>query len=344
MQVKNTALFFIMFFSIFLLTEHIHADEAIINVDDLNIRNGPGLEYEKIGQVNSEEVYQILQQQDEWVEIQFNNNTGWVTAEFISIQTDSNNEKPSADTVAIQYDNTHIRSKPDSGSDIIHFAEKGAVYNVISEQDEWYEIENGDVTGFINKQLIKEDAAPSSTGFKNKTIVIDAGHGGRDVGAIGANGSYEKDIAYLTAEELASELATLGAEVLLTRPEDEFISLGSRVSYANIMDTDAFISIHYNSVPDLPNVNGTETYYYHEQYEQLADYIQKEIVKETNAQNRGKTYGDFFVIRQTFKPSVLLELGFISNEEKEALLHTNAYQKKIVSGIVNGLGKYFANE
>ncbi|OZU89857.1 N-acetylmuramoyl-L-alanine amidase [Virgibacillus indicus] len=344
MQVKKTALFFIMFFSVFLFTEHIHADEAIINVDNLNIRNGPGLDYEQIGQANTDEVYQIVGEQDEWVEIQFNNNTGWVTTEYISVRTESNNESPSADTITIQYENTHIRSNPAVDSDIIHFAEKGAVFNVISEQGDWFEVENDEATGFINKNLLGEDKTSSTTGFKNKTIVIDAGHGGRDVGAIGAKGSYEKDIAYLTAEELAKELTILGAEVLLTRPEDEFISLGSRVSFANIMDTDAFISIHYNSVPQLANVNGIETYYYHEQYEQLANYIQKEIVKETDAENRGKTHGDYLVIRQAFKPSVLLELGFISNQEKEALLQTSAYQKKIVSGIINGLGKYFANE
>ena len=344
MQVKKSAFFIAFFFSLVLLTGHIHADEAIINVDNLNIRNGPGLDYDEIGQVNSDEVFQIVSRQDEWVEIQFKGETGWVTAEYISIREESKNGTPSVSNITIQYENTHIRTEPTTDGDIIHFANKGDTFSVVSLQGDWYEVEKGNITGFINKQLIKKDKTSSTTGFTNKTIVIDAGHGGRDVGAIGASGSFEKDISYLTAEELAKELTTLGAEVLLTRPEDEFISLGSRVSYANIMDTDAFISIHYNSVPRLPNVSGIETYYYHDQYQQLANYIQKEIIKETGADDRGATYGDFLVIRQNFKPSVLLELGFISNKSKEELLHTNVYQKKIVTGVVNGLRKYFANE
>ncbi|WP_240510195.1 N-acetylmuramoyl-L-alanine amidase [Virgibacillus profundi] len=343
MKFKSNFLIIIaLHFSVLLYANQVYADQAVINVDGLNIRSGPGTDYDSIGKANTDDVYQIIQQADEWVEIQFGDQTGWVTTEYLSIKAESN-EDFTEKTITIQHDNTQIRSGPSTDNDIIHFADQGTTYDVISEKGEWYEITKDDFTGFILKQLVEKDETSSTTGFTNKTIVIDAGHGGRDVGAIGATGSYEKNIAFLTANELAQELSTLGAEVLLTRPEDEFISLGSRVSFANIMDTDAFVSIHYNSVPNLPNVSGIETYYYHEQNQGLANYVQKEIIKETDAENRGTTHGDFFVIRQTLKPSVLLELGFMSNEEKEALLHTTPYQKKLVTGIVNGLGKYFAN-
>ncbi|MEC5422151.1 N-acetylmuramoyl-L-alanine amidase [Virgibacillus sp. C22-A2] len=325
------------------------ADQAIINADNLNIRNGPGTEYNVIGKVNKGEDYPILQIENDWVEIQLEEGTGWVTNEYITVRTDSTNNGSrdsnfEEESIIIQHNNTQMRSGPSTENEITNFADRGEVYEVLSITGDWYELSKEGYTGYVLKQLVSKNKTLSSTGFKNKTIVIDAGHGGRDVGAIGATGIFEKDIAYLTAQELAQELRVLGAEVLLTRSEDEFISLGSRVSYTNMIDTDAFISIHYDSVPELPQVTGIESFFYHSQDQKLAEYIQSELVKETEAKDRGTTHGNLLVIRQNLKPSVLLELGFLSNTEEEALLTTGSYQKSIVSGIVNGLGRYFSNE
>jgi N-acetylmuramoyl-L-alanine amidase len=325
--------------------QHIYADEAVINADDLNIRSGPGTNYEPIGQTNSGESYSIVSLDGDWAEIQLENDTGWVAVEFITIESKNEDlaldETPSS--ITITRDHTQIRNDPSTDGEIIHFAEEGSEFEIIGQTDEWYEISGNDLSGFIYKNLLDQSAS-TSAGFKDKTIVIDPGHGGRDVGAIGASGSYEKNFAFLTAAELKQELEILGANVLLTRPEDEFVSLGSRISFSNMMDTDAFISIHYNSVPELPEVTGIETYYYQGQNEILASYIQSELIKATDANDRGITNENYLVIMQNVKPAVLLELGFISNEENEALLETIGHQKKIVSGIINGLGKYFAYE
>lgn len=345
------------FIMLFIIPTDIYADNnAIVNSDNLNIRSGPGTKFNIIGQANTDDTYPIIMEQGKWVEIQLEAETGWVTKAYITIEensaekdsietsmTDESNSTNTEKTIIIQFDNTQLRKGPSTDYEITRFADKGAKYDVISDEDNWYEISKGDFTGYIFKQLIHKSSKTSpSSGIKNKTIMIDAGHGGRDVGAIGATGTYEKDITYLTARELKHELSILGADVLLTRPEEEFVSLGSRVSLSNISDTDAFISIHYNSVPELPHVTGIETYYYHEQNKDLAKYIQQEIIKQTDSNNRGTTQNSFFVIRQNFKPSVLIELGFISNQEKEALLGTTAYQQNLVSGIVNGLRKYFS--
>jgi len=321
------------------------ADDAKINADDLNIRSGPGTEFESMGQANTGESYSIVSQEGDWVEIQLENDTGWVALEFVTIDMESDDtvETSNQNTVTISNDHTQIRNGPSTDNDIIHFAEAGIQYEVTGETDDWYEVSGNGVEGYIYKNLIKQ---PESTapGFKDKTIVIDPGHGGRDVGAIGASGAFEKDFAFLTAQELKQELEILGANVQLARPEDEFVSLGSRISFSNTMNTDAFISIHYNSVPELPDVTGIETYYYQEQNEKLASYIQSEVIKATDANDRGITNDNYLVIMQNVQPAVLIELGFISNEEKEDLLGTIGYQKKIVSGIINGLGKYFAYE
>ncbi|WP_188453543.1 N-acetylmuramoyl-L-alanine amidase [Virgibacillus oceani] len=356
MRITSTTLLFFSIFLLFSIT--VSANEAIINTDNLNVRSGPGTNYEKTGQVHTDQKYPILQEQNGWVEIQLDNNTGWITDDYITISGDGSsslaadsNKKQEMDSTAkenksitIQHENTHIRKGPSTDYEITDFVSKGEKFEVVSESNEWYEISNGDKSGFVFKSLVDKKASSFSGGIKNKTIVIDAGHGGRDVGAIGTSGSFEKNISYKTALELKQELSILGAEVVLTRKNDEFIALGSRTSLANIIDADAFISIHYNSVPTLPNVTGIGTYYYYDQNKSLAGFIQHEVIKETNAKDRGITFGDFHVIRQTFKPGVLVELGFMSNLEKEQLLLTDAYQKKLVKGIVNGFAKYFGNQ
>ncbi len=329
-----------------MFSQQVKAENAIITTDNVNIRSGPGTEFEPIGQANTNEEYHIKSTQGNWVEIEFENQTGWIISDYISIlENDPEINENTDKTITIRYDNTQLRSGPSTKFEIISFAESGDTFDVVSEAGDWYEITNDEVTGYVLKQLIDpiDQYGGLRFDFTDKTIVIDAGHGGHDVGAIGASGSYEKDIASVTAKELEKKLTSLGANVLLTRPEDEFISLKSRATYSNVLDTDAFISIHYNSFPEQPNVTGIETYYYHEQNKELAHYIQQEIIKETNARDRGTSVGDYYVIRQNFQPSVLLELGFISNKGVEQLLHTNTYQQQLVTGIVNGLGIYFSN-
>ncbi|GAQ16692.1 N-acetylmuramoyl-L-alanine amidase LytC precursor [Oceanobacillus picturae] len=335
----------------------IFADEIELTGDSVNIRSGPGTNFDVIGSGNSGDTYELLEEQGDWMRIQFNEEDGWVTSSFTKMaeaekEEEKEDEKVTetstspVETITIPFDNTHIRSAPSTEGEIVGFAEKGDTFKVIGDQEDWLEVSNDDLSGFVSKRIIKKSpsSSTSSSVFKNKTIVIDAGHGGRDVGAIGSAEVLEKDVTFLTAQELASELTMLGAEVLQTRPEDEYISLSSRVSYANTMETDAFISIHYNSIPEHPDVTGIGTYFYKGKNEVLASYIQSELVKETEATDRGVTHGNFLVLRQSLQPSALLELGFLSNPDKESLLGTVAYQKKLVSGIVNGLGKYFANE
>lgn len=333
------------------MSSPVNAKEAVINTEILNVRSGPGQSFEEITEVHANEVYPIINQQDGWVEIQLDSEAGWVTTDYISIQGQASNKagkkdtkSPSISKITIPYEHTHLRSGPSTEYEIVGFAKKGTTFAVKSETHGWYEVEKDDLKGYLNEKFVKKAVNADSTGIENKTIVIDAGHGGRDVGAIGASGTFEKKFTYKTSLELKQQLTVLGANVLLTRSEDEFISLGSRSSYANIAGTDAFISVHYNSTPALPNVTGIGTYYYHGQSKELARYVQQELIKETNAQDRGISFGDFSVIRQTFKPAILVELGFLSNQEKEQLLQTNAYQKKLVQGMVNGLRKYFANK
>lgn len=337
-----------LFFTLLIGTK-VYSDEALINNDHLNVRSGPGTNYEKITQVHSEEKYPIIQQKNGWVEIELPNGSGWVISDYITIieqknehniSSDENEQTKDKDKIIVSNDNTHIRSGPSTTEEIIDYVDKGTELSVLSENDEWYEVMFKDQRGYVFKTLIDKQMSFANN-IRNKTIVLDAGHGGRDIGATGANGTYEKDLTYMTTNKLKRILSILGAEVLLTRADDAYVRLGSRPVLSNIHDTDAFISIHYNSFPDIPSVTGIGSYYYNDYNRSLAHSIQKRLIETTNAIDRDITFGNYLVLRQNHKPSVLLELGFISNIEKEKLLLTNEYQVQLANGITSGLANYF---
>ncbi|WP_042146113.1 N-acetylmuramoyl-L-alanine amidase [Paucisalibacillus sp. EB02] len=341
--------------------------EVIINEDNLNLRSGPGTTYGNLGQVHKDEVYTVIKEQAGWVEILLDGYTAWVSTDYVSIQgeftdpftsgatgiEDTANSEDIADStdteehavqksINVVYNQTQVRNGPSTEYEIIYLASKGEKLQVIEESDSWLKVKLEDSEGYVFKELIEKTTGKLTEGLSGKTIVIDPGHGGDDSGALSVNEVYERDLTYKTADILAQELSILGAEVIMTRDEETFVSLASRATLANTVNADAFISLHYNSVPNLPNVTGISTYYYQEQFEPLANYIQQEIIKESEDRDRGVDFGDFQVIRQNLMPSVLIELGFISNPEIEQLLLTNVYQEKLVTGIVNGLQRYFA--
>ena len=172
-----------------------------------------------------------------------------------------------------------------------------------------------------------------------KKIYIDAGHGGKDPGAVSC-GINEKDIALSVAKIIKSILDGYDVEVVLTREIDEFLELEYRAELANKSNSDIFVSIHCNSYKNI-NSQGIETYCYKFKYDELAQKIHKELVKDTTLYSfdRGVKEGDFCVLRETSMPACLVELGFISNkQDRERLLAKQyEYAKAISDGILDYL-------
>lgn len=245
------------------------------------------------------------------------------------------------DTMTISHNQLLIREGPSIDDKIIQIADKGEKFVVQKKLDNWYKISNDRVTGFIFRPMPCVKKTRHRKELKDKTVVIDAGHGGTDNGATGASGEHEKDLTLKTAMLLQDTLDSLGAIVVMTRDKDEYVSLEERVSLANNMDADSFISIHYNSVPEIPDATGISTFYFDEQNKELAEDLQTEMINKTNAKNRETNVADFQVLKQNENPAVLMELGFISNEEKEQLILTDSYQKKLINGIAEGLVSFF---
>lgn len=174
------------------------------------------------------------------------------------------------------------------------------------------------------------------------TIVLDAGHGGHDSGAISPNGTCEKDInldVILRAQKL---LEAAGAKVLLTRSDDTFIPLDSRPALANDNKADLFVAVHCNSTPVPNSTTGTQTYYNTAQSAQLAAIIHAEMIKAMKLRNGGVHTANFLVIRKSLMPSVLIELGYLNHERDEALLLTPEFRQKAAQAILEGIRRYAA--
>ncbi|MGC6587832.1 N-acetylmuramoyl-L-alanine amidase family protein [Paenibacillus sp. Dod16] len=176
----------------------------------------------------------------------------------------------------------------------------------------------------------------SETPYK---VVIDSGHGGKDNGATGASGSFEKDFTLqlaLKVEELAKQEPQI--EVVLTRSEDRFISSidRERPEIANRLGADIFISIHGNTYEDA-SVSGTETYYYHEDSRFLAEIMQKHMVQTSGFRDRGVKKEDFFVLKDSNMPAALIEMGYLTNPQEENEMLTEDFQYRMASSILDGI-------
>lgn len=181
------------------------------------------------------------------------------------------------------------------------------------------------------------------------TVTLDPGHGGTDLGAR-AKRPYceEKKLTLLTARLVKRYLTQLGYHVIMTRGTDVFIPLPDRVDSAKRSDSDLFVSIHYNS-SRTPTADGVEVFFFDSQESptrtkssrQLASHILTRICRRTGAHCRGVKRGNFYVIRETSMPSVLVEGGFISNPDERLNLKKPEYLEEIARGIADGIDHYF---
>lgn len=184
--------------------------------------------------------------------------------------------------------------------------------------------------------------------LSGKTIIIDAGHGGYNPGAI-ANGSIEKDNNLAVALLLEQQLKDAGAKVIMTRKTDRAVAdktttlrseLQARVDIAERYDGDIFVSIHSNSNNDR-NIHGAMTFYSTDRSKKLAQTIQKNLIYRSKAQDKGIENAGFYVLRNTSMPSVLVEMGFVTNPQEAKRLSNAAYRQKLANGIYEGIEEYF---
>lgn len=191
----------------------------------------------------------------------------------------------------------------------------------------------------------------------NKVVIIDAGHGGIDPGAIGRDGTIEKDINLNIAQKLKGYLEDAGYTCIMIREIDEGLyseygrirdkkneDLRNRKQFIKKYKADLFISIHLNFFPES-QYYGAQVFYPKNdtESEKIAKLIQQELIKTLNRGNKREAKGtnDIYVIRDNQIPSILIECGFLSNYEEEQLLKSEIYQNKIAWAIFKGISAYY---
>ena len=214
-----------------------------------------------------------------------------------------------------------------------------------------------------NGKWVQELPKGFEKGRYTKTIFLDPGHGGRDSGAY-YYGIAEKDLNLQVSRKLRKRLEELGYTVLTSRDSDvdvDFVTERSRM--VNKTNADFFISIHFNATGNDTTLNlGIQTYSYKEeagypskinQYwhnnpdrmsesNRLAADLHSSLLTETGARDAGLLQATFAVLRETAKPAVLLELGYMDNPEENQRIRSEQYQDKLVEGIIKGIQKYYA--
>ena len=202
-----------------------------------------------------------------------------------------------------------------------------------------------DIFNSVVNTPVASDVALSNV--KNKIITIDPGHGGSDSGAVGPNG------AFAISQKVASILNQSGAKVVMTRDSDVDVygpnasarnELQARVDVGNNANSDIFVSIHCNAFVN-PAANGTQTFYYGSSYQgqRLAQSIQEKMIEANGLRDRGISTCNFYVVKHSYMPAVLIETAFITNYDEEALLSDDEWQTTMAKAIAEGINEYFSN-
>lgn len=216
--------------------------------------------------------------------------------------------------------------------------------------------EEADVA-FSESELSCAEALPTT--LSRFRIVIDAGHGGQDGGAKSIVSPFirEKTLTLKTALKVEEFLSSWGYDVRLTRKKDVFVPLLERVDFAEKCKCTLFVSIHFNSTPKPTKAHGIEIYYFAKKKNskdkvdrkmqirakrstELAKHILKKMVAATKSPSRGVHHGDFCVIRETTMPAVLVEGGFLSNQEEAKKLKNPNYLRFLAWSLAKGIDEY----
>jgi N-acetylmuramoyl-L-alanine amidase len=174
--------------------------------------------------------------------------------------------------------------------------------------------------------------APSSF----TTVIIDAGHGGKDSGERSHSGLMEKDLTLDTAFRLQPLLEKAGLRTVMSRTTDTFIELNDRVALADRYPDSILVSIHYNASPSsIPH--GIQTFFYRRDSYGLAIRVQRHLIEETGLENRGVTRR---VLRLTYNPKepcILCECGFLTNAAEAATVREDEFRQRVAEGLAAGI-------
>lgn len=324
-----------------------------ITATDLNARSLPSSTATKVGSFKLGNIVSIYGETGDWLLTKMNGIPVYIHKNY----TEKIVQAPTFPPIAnlgnlagkVTIDELIIRSGPNTTFSSIAKLNRGTIVSVKEINGYWAKIMFDGKEGYTNKTYLKL-LNQNDVGVKNRIIVIDAGHGMTDPGAVvkpDLEAYTEKSINLKVSLLVEAKLKAAGANVVMTRNSDTFPSLGDRVALAYKMYGEIFVSIHSNSHADS-NVSGTETFYNVTtndnsiESKDLGTKINTQIVNNANMKNRGVKENVLYVNRMMDIPSVLVELGFMSNPSDMNKLKDSKYLEIYASSIYNGIIQYYA--
>lgn len=343
-----------------------------VNTGAVNIRKYANAQSDIMGIVYEDTELQVLYKDGPWFQVLYMGQVAWIHGDYAEIielkekiHTDEEISDSPISIVRMSNAKTNIRSSPSVDGEIIHLAEADETFDYIDTINDWHHIQidenkTGYVAGWISSIEDKSTAdsdkpetieraeaqyARKVSSLAEATIVIDAGHGGRDPGAISSNNTiFEKDTALNTALLLRNRLQDAGTNVVMTRDADFTVSLDERVNVSHQHNADAFISLHYDAVEQANTMSGTTTYYQLDSNLELAQTINKYLAQNGPLPNNGVRLADYKVLRTNSQPAILLELGYMNHRIDTQHINTLSYQSAVVEAIYQGLREYYSQE
>lgn len=254
--------------------------------------------------------------------------------------------------VIIQFNDEPLLEEDDVYSNIVYRASPGESFAFVGDlgtdsKEDFYLVENAEgLRGYVDSERVaistysigRLEKSPANE-LAQTTIMLDAGHGGVDTGALSWDGNREEKVATLELVlEVKNQLEAKGATVLLTRSGDDYVELVDRTKASNMNEVDLFVSLHFD---DSENTewSGTNTYYYHETDKRLAEAVNREL-DSLELENFGMMFGNYHVLRENTRPSILLELGYMSNYSDVESIFDRDYQQAVATSITRGLENY----
>ena len=313
---------------------------------DVYLRKEKDWSSEKIQLVEKGEKLECINKDAVWTKVKVDNKEGYISNNYINT---SSNDTTIPSQKIIKYTTTvvNFRKGPSTTYQILKSLSKGTQVTILETKNDWDKVDYNGQIGYVNNLYLSttNSSTESGTGlspspeFAKTKIVIDAGHGGVDAGAVGKYKKLkEKDLALEVTLKVNKELTRLGFKTILTRSSDVYPSLSSRYTLANNNNANLFLSVHFNSSTN-ETASGIETLY--KNNSGFANSLQNALIKETNAKNRGLKYrNDLAVLNGSKMNAALVELGFLSNKNEESLISTTEYKNKLANALVKGIVNY----
>ncbi|MGA9377896.1 MAG: N-acetylmuramoyl-L-alanine amidase [Phormidium sp.] len=217
-------------------------------------------------------------------------------------------------------------------------------FNLKSGQQWGYQLKYEGTSLVLTLRHSPQTSSQTGKPLAGITILLDPGHGGTESGAAGPNGYLEKNVNLSVSRLLRDQLVARGATVYMTREDDSTLSLAERMAMIDRVQPAIALSVHYNSLPDYGdafNTSGVGTFWYHPQAHSLAVFLQKYMVQKLNRPSYGVFWNNLALTRPHSAPSVLLELGFMSNPFEFEWVTNPQEQSKLAATLADGITEWF---